>query len=80
VHILQKRQFHGILFIFIKSLYNYYQFLDVPSVVSCDEILWCENYECISNIFSLIGNIKILKLFELSIVSNIQYEGVLISP
>jgi len=35
VHIVQKRQFYGIPFTFISSLYNYYQPLDVLSVVSC---------------------------------------------
>ena len=30
----------------IYSLYNHYHLLDVPSVVSCAEILWCEYYEC----------------------------------
>ena len=34
VHIVQKRQFCGIPFTFISSLYNYYQPLDVLSVVS----------------------------------------------
>jgi hypothetical protein len=51
VHIVQKRQFYGIPFTFISSLYNYYQPLDVLSVVSCVEILYCEYYGCISKIF-----------------------------
>jgi hypothetical protein len=62
VRIVQKRQFYGIPFTFINILYNYDQLLDVLSVVSCAEILWCEYYECISKTFSLIGNLKILKL------------------
>jgi hypothetical protein len=33
------------------SLYNYYQLLDILSVGSCAEILWCQYYECISKIF-----------------------------
>ena len=36
---LQKRQFYGIPFTFISSLYNFYQLLDVVSLVSCVEIL-----------------------------------------
>jgi hypothetical protein len=39
VHIVQKRQFYGILFTFISSLYKFYQLLDVISLVSCIEIL-----------------------------------------
>jgi hypothetical protein len=38
-HIVQKLQFYGIPFRFISSLYNYYQPLDVLSVVSFAEIL-----------------------------------------
>jgi len=49
VHTVQK--LYGIPFTIIKSLYNYYQLLDVLSVVSCAEILWCEYYECIFKIF-----------------------------
>ena len=59
VHIVQKRQFfYGIPFTFISSLYNYYQPLDVLSVVSCGGIVYCEYYECISKIF-LIDNLII---------------------
>jgi len=39
VHIVQKSQLCGVPFTFIDSLFNYYQFLDVLSVVSCAEIL-----------------------------------------
>jgi len=38
VHIVQKCQFYGISFTVIRSLYNYYQTLDVLSVESCIEI------------------------------------------
>jgi hypothetical protein len=38
VNILHKRQFYGTPFTFISRLYNYYQPLDVLSVVSCVEI------------------------------------------
>ena len=38
-HVLQKRQFYGSQFTFISSLYNYYQLLDVLSIVSCAEIM-----------------------------------------
>jgi hypothetical protein len=41
VHTVQKRQFYGIPFTFISSRYNYYQPLDLLSVVSCVEILYC---------------------------------------
>ena len=34
VHIVQKRQFYGISFTLISSLYSYYQPFDVLSVVS----------------------------------------------
>jgi hypothetical protein len=39
VHVVQKLQCYGIPFTFINSLYNYYQLLDVLSVVRCVEIL-----------------------------------------
>jgi len=39
VHILKKRQFYGIPFTLISSLYNFYQLLDVLSLVNCVEIL-----------------------------------------
>ena len=51
VHIVQKSQFYGIAFTFISSLYNYYQPLDVLSVVSSVEISYCEYYGCIFQIF-----------------------------
>jgi hypothetical protein len=38
LRILQKSQFYGISFTFIKSLYKYYQLLDVLSVVNGAEI------------------------------------------
>jgi hypothetical protein len=44
LHTVQKSQFCGIQFTSISSLYNYYQPLDVLSVVSCVEILYCEYY------------------------------------
>jgi hypothetical protein len=50
---------YGIPFTFISSLYNYYQSLNVLSVVSCVGILYREYYECISKIISLIGNREI---------------------
>ena len=37
--------FHGMPFTSINSLDHYYQPLDVPSVVSCVGILYCEYYE-----------------------------------
>jgi len=47
VHIVQKHKFFiGIPFTFITILYNYYQPLDVLSVVSCVRVLYCEYYEC----------------------------------
>jgi hypothetical protein len=39
VHIVQKHPFYGTSLILISSLYNYYRLLDVPSVVSCVDIL-----------------------------------------
>jgi hypothetical protein len=60
VNIVKKSQFYGIPFTFIRSLYNYYQPLDVLSVVSCVDILYCEYYGCISKICSSIDNLKIL--------------------
>jgi len=39
VHAVQKLQFCGIPFTFINSLYNYYELLDVLTVLSCAEIL-----------------------------------------
>lgn len=39
VRVAQKRQFYEISFTFISSRCNYYQLLDVLSVVSCVEIL-----------------------------------------
>ena len=51
VILVQKRKFCGIPFTFISSLYNYYQPLDMPSVISRVEILYCEYYGCISKIF-----------------------------
>jgi len=51
VHIVQKRQFYGIPFTLISSLYNYYQPLDVLSVVSYVEFLYCGYYGCISKFF-----------------------------
>jgi len=38
VHIVQERQYYGNPFTFIRSVYTYYQPLDVLSVVSCIEI------------------------------------------
>jgi len=38
-HIVQKRRFYWIPRAFISSLYNYYQLLNVLSVLSCAEIL-----------------------------------------
>jgi hypothetical protein len=35
VHVVKNRQLYGIPFTFISSLYNYYQLLDVLSVVRC---------------------------------------------
>ena len=70
---MQKCQFYVIPFTFISSLYNHYQLLDVPSAVSCAEILWCEYYERFSKFFSLIGNLKILELLKLLVISNIRY-------
>ena len=57
--IVQKQFFYGILFTLISSLYNYYQPLNVLSVVSCVGILYCEYYECNSKIISLIDNLEI---------------------
>ena len=57
-NVFKKHQYYGIPFTFISSLYNYYQLLDVLSVVSCVEILCCEYCGCISKIFSLISNLK----------------------
>jgi hypothetical protein len=51
VHIVKKRTFLWHSFIFINSVCNYYQILDVLSVVRYAEILWCKYYECISKIF-----------------------------
>ena len=65
VHIVQKLQCYGIPFIFINSLYNYYQLLDVLSVVSCDEILLFEYYEYISKLFLVHcqpWNLKIIEM------------------
>jgi len=42
VHIVQKRQFYGIPFRVIRSLYNYYQPLDVLSVETVLRFLYCE--------------------------------------
>ena len=46
-----EHQFYGNPFRFIDSLYISYQLVDALFVVSCDEILTCGCYECISNIF-----------------------------
>jgi hypothetical protein len=51
VHLVQKRQVCGIQFTFVCGLYIYYQSLDVLSVVSNDEILYCEYYGWTSKIF-----------------------------
>ena len=59
VRVVKKRQFDGIPFTFVSSLYNYCQPLYVLSVVSCVEILYCEYCACISKSFSLIDNIRI---------------------
>jgi len=57
---IQKRQFVcGISFTSVSSLCNYYQPLDLLSVVSCVGSLYCEYYECISKIISLIENLEI---------------------
>jgi hypothetical protein len=42
VHKVQKRQFNGIPFTFISSVYSYYQPSDVLSVVNCVEVLYCD--------------------------------------
>jgi hypothetical protein len=42
VHIEQRRQYYGIPFTFITSVYNYYQPLDVVSVVGFVEISYFE--------------------------------------
>jgi len=39
VRVVQKTSIYGIPFTLIISLYNYYQLLDVLSVVNCAEIL-----------------------------------------
>jgi hypothetical protein len=57
LHLVQKRQFYGILFTFIRSIYNYYQPLDVLSEVSCVEILYCTIY-IFPNLFSWLTNLK----------------------
>ena len=54
VCIVQTCQFYGIPFTLINSIYNYYQLLDMLSVVSCAEILGCQYYESISKISSLV--------------------------
>jgi hypothetical protein len=46
VHKVQKRQFNGIPFTFISSVYNYYRPLDVLSVVNCVEILYYDYMLC----------------------------------
>ena len=51
VHLVQKRQFYGIPFVFISRLYYYYRPLDVLSVVSRVEIIYCEYCGYISKIF-----------------------------
>ena len=50
MYIVQKHQLHGITLTLIYSLYNYYQPLDVPSVVICVEILYCEYSGCHKNV------------------------------
>ena len=73
VYIVRKRQFYGIPFTFISSIYNYYQPLDALSVVSCVEILLFEYCDCISKNFVVdCQPLKTLKLLKL-IFSNIQY-------
>jgi len=56
---------YGIQFKYINSLYNYYQLSDVLSAVSCAELVCCEYCECISRIFPLIANLKLLKIIKI---------------
>ena len=49
--IYYKTSIFEILYTFISGLYNDHQTLDVISVVSCVEILYCDYCGCISKIF-----------------------------